>query len=539
MLGQGPEVISLSPFYLLFHPIGELFHHLLIGYRFLSLVLLSISACFLSYTGWLYIKDETHNSTSSFLAFTALTFVSSSMFFLLKPTLSYNTLGVISSFLWVSSILLYLRNVEKSQSFFWAIVLTSFSVFLAFASRPTYGFVLFLGTLLFLFVYKRYNHGSARKEMGYFLAGSFLFIGCFVLINSSIFSYFPDFFSAARASTHTGLISKYKNAFIFQYKKFYYFPIFWILFVILLKKRRFLKTAVFLFTLLVITKYVSYLFPYNHTHFRSFTVHLFGFVSLCYLSFLTIEKNKNRDGVFHKKFLEKRWLIFILPLFAAFFSSFGTNNDMFVMTGYCSGLIALPFIFLLYDVSDGFRKNNIYPLVFGIIFGSLYLFSILQTQHFSYYRNGPSSSQIYLSKKSTYLKHIKIEKDLGESIDKLIESLHRKNFNFKKDRIFAYPDLPGFLGASGVKSFGSAWNVTKYRNIDNQNCAFLNLEPVIGVVERIYLLKGRELSKGLEDCLFKKIVAAKNLETVFIGRGYHYRNREEYNLLLEGPYFLR
>lgn len=112
------------------------------------------------------------------------------------------------------------------------------------------------------------------------------------------------------------------------------------------------------------------------------------------------------------------------------------------------------------------------------------------------------------------------------------------HFNFDKDRLFAYPDLPGFIAATGAKSFGNAWSFTGYPNSDRSNCVNINLEPV-GEVRYVYLLQGDSLGTVLRSCLLKKLVPSANMERRNLGTGMHYRNGNYYHLSIIGPYEMR
>ena len=80
----------------------------------------------------------------------------------------------------------------------------------------------------------------------------------------------------------------------------------------------------------------------------------------------------------------------------------------------------------------------------------------------------------------------KIDPSSANVVNNFIETLRSINFNYKTDRIFAYPELPGLLASSDALSLGDAHNQHSFsrkqfrelKSIETKICAFLKYENI-------------------------------------------------------------
>ena len=135
--------------------------------------------------------------------------------------------------------------------------------------------------------------------------------------------------------------------------------------------------------------------------------------------------------------------------------------------------------------------------------------------------------------------------------DKKISRTKDINFNYKSDRIFSYPELPGLLASSKAISLGDAHNqhlfskkqFRELKSIETKICAFLIYEN-LDKVENVYILQGEGMSQVVENCLFKIIDDKSNVKTYKLGEliniGMAYNDYSTYmtEIKLKGPYKL-
>ena len=114
-------------------------------------------------------------------------------------------------------------------------------------------------------------------------------------------------------------------------------------------------------------------------------------------------------------------------------------------------------------------------------------------------------------------------------------------FNYKSDRLIAYPDMPGYIAATeNAKTYGAAWlfwtsDLKEMNNIDIRNCAELNNETD-GEAKRIYLILGGEFSPGFAECFNKKFKRTPSFKYVQLGMDYNHFNKKHMDIRILGPY---
>jgi len=261
----------------------------------------------------------------------------------------------------------------------------------------------------------------------------------------------------------------------------------------------------------------------------------FIFAALLLGSLFYLIKIKNNDNANFRK------LIFLIIIaLAVYLHPTGTNTNFIGTTSFALVIIGGVFSTLLYIETNGFKKEK--PFIFFILAGCAVVisYSTFLNQYMQYKRNASYDKQTHYSKYSSYLSGIKIEENLALNIDNLWLTLQSEGFNFTSDRIFAYDDIPGYLSAIGVKSYGQPWNISGYPNSLERSCHHLAHQTNTGI-RYVYILKtvtGQE-NNQIEKCLLERITPLKNSKQYTIGKAYHYRNKIEYELVLDGPYQLR
>ena len=178
--------------------------------------------------------------------------------------------------------------------------------------------------------------------------------------------------------------------------------------------------------------------------------------------------------------------------------------------------------------------------------------SIIYREQIYQFRRSPIKSSNFKVSSSPFLSNIKIDPYSADVIDKFLITLKDINFNFKSDRIFSYPELPGLLASSKAISLGDAHNqhlfskkqFRELKSIETKVCAFLIHEEIVYKIikESIYILQGEGMSQTIQDCLFQIIDSGSNVKTYSLGEliniGMAYNDYSTYmtEITLKGPY---
>ena len=175
---------------------------------------------------------------------------------------------------------------------------------------------------------------------------------------------------------------------------------------------------------------------------------------------------------------------------------------------------------------------------------------IYREQIYQYRRNTLSNEQMFYSIESPHLKHIRIDKDSAESIDKLILTLRELSFDYNKDKIFAYTNVAGLVSSTKAKSFGEVWNQEAFgnfrelKNIETKICAYLRSAKA-SKDSKIYLLLSRPLTNKVNKCLNERVLTKEPQINTFIGKIeiipmiYNDFTKEHKEIRLIGPYQLK
>jgi hypothetical protein len=539
---------TLLGFQLLTHFIGRFFQFKVIVFRLLNVLLLLASSFFFSLSMKNYFWSESKWSKESLITFVCLTMIPALGFFIFIPTMDYNSLGVISLFTWLGSVLFFIhyQSINKNEKALGMLTAMAFSCGLAFLCRFTYGLSLIFFTTLILAAHPKIIDHTKRTLQ---------FLLILMSLGALIYAFNQDFWtrfhnlifivkSDGGEYSSSTLLHRYQRDFWSYVKGFKVFLpalIFYLLFVFYSHKKNLHQNlrnlALTTIILLITWPCLNSVKAYSLTKFNSLLsigtiMNLMGAIFFVYLIFLINSRKSSQ----YKQFL----FLGIVVVAGAVCSASGTNTNIISRISLCIGVFGGLMSIVFYTSTDGFSKHKL-PLIFGIIGLSvitsycIFFDKILYT-----YRGLPHELQSAYSSHSPYLKGIKIERSLANNIDSLWNTLDKVGFSKETDRIFANTDIPGFLSAVGVQSYGSPWQITGYPNSTKRICASLDSEDPKNL-GKVYILtiNKNKMNKQVQDCLSKKIEYKNPEFSIYLGSGFHYRNRIEYDLYLEGPFELK
>ena len=571
LLIHGISETSFTLFHTGIHFIGTLFNHNLLGYRILNLLLILTSLNIAAYNSFLFYfrkNDSSFNSNSNLKLFLVFTNISSLAFFSFIPTFSYTSAAIISTNLWIGSLLFYFNNLNRKEVS--AITLIIIALYFALISRIQFFLpLLFLTPIAIYIISKRsgYQSGTTIKR----LSLSLFFLGLVFLLSHKEFIYsILPIVEILYSGSHKGLFTLYVNQIIeFSTNKdfaiFYYTICLLLLYILakILSKRLpmlqsiNIKHIILIIGLLILKdsfKFFLKLFDINGT--PSDASHRIGryIFAIMLLSPIILSSfsliNKKLFDVKEKLIKNDFYLLYLLCVIPSLLSGFGTGSNIVLWWSFALGSISIPFAVLLIITTHGFKKNSIYFL-FSILILSLSINEIVyREQIYQFRRNTLHTEQIEYSKKSPHLKLVKLDTNSSLVIDNLIFNLEKNGFSYKEDRIFAYPNLPGLISSTKAKAFGEAWNqetseqFRELKNIENKICAYIKLEERVEK-RKIYLLLHGELPNYINQCLKAKIVSTKYTNEISLGEIKQipmvYNNFKEkiYKIKLIGPFQLK
>ncbi|WP_236864752.1 hypothetical protein [Candidatus Hydrogenosomobacter endosymbioticus] len=238
---------------------------------------------------------------------------------------------------------------------------------------------------------------------------------------------------------------------------------------------------------------------------------------------------------------KKRIFLIFACAIPSIMSSFGTACFPWYVISHSVGIFSIPIIVFVYDVTKAFEINNFYSLLLPAT-SFLCIFPFIIRNHIYRYENCLKITQNKVqSKNSIYLKGVSIDKDNRKCIDKLISSLHKKEFDFQRDRLFVFPYIAGMAALSGAKSFGCSFQCsspdektrTEFGILDS---LFIDLEPKKNI-RYVYILSANvPMGKNLHEKLFSSIKPCSKTMATSIGKCINYHLRKENFLKLYGPY---
>jgi hypothetical protein len=544
LLMQGKDATFVSPFYTLFHYIGEWFDHSLLGYRWLSLSLISVSALYLAHsaTHYLHMLFAEIKLPTYFLA--GMLLISSLFSFWFMVTFSYNNLATIAAYMWVGALLMLTTPCNLPKASLHVSVLVA-ALFLAFLARPPFGIILLLITPCAVFYQQRVLRcGPALWLWLLATAAISALIGALILDNTALLQRLLVIYPATMAASHANIIGRailqIGAAVAEQY------PL--LIAVLLFAGSRFLKPysafaarGARLLAWLAILAFMISLFGVQLAIAvpSPDPIRFAGLLLVTNVVFVALSWFQNPPiALIGRAPLKPLIFAVVLCTIASLGSAFGSNGNIMSGAVYSMALLAiLPLGYGLLAV----EKSILSPWILRLVFAGTALciaLVIYQNFYFKPYRVSGWSEQTARVTNNPAFTHIRIDAGLAKAIGAVQQALKDVGFDILQDRIMAYPDMPGLLAATGARSFGSPWMVTRYPDIDVSNCAHISTEPT-SPIRHVYFLRGIPISEGLSACLAQKLVKAEGFASHSVGDFYHHRNLETETLVLEGPYRLR
>ena len=553
LLTTGTQSIFASPYHVIVHDIGSLFNHELLGYRFLTLITLLIAGIALVSSSLAFFNIKSNLKQKIILYSMVGTF--SYFYFNLLPTFSYNTLALLAGSFWLAGIFLLLSKTGTANSLM-SVLLISSSFVLAFFARPPTGMIFIVMTPIMLFVCRKifsiqFSWKWALAGISAGLAG----VGAVVYTSWEFFSKIFKLYLSLASSSHGNMLGKYIKACVQFGGVFAVTVAFFIICVVLYKNRSTLpkKSKI---QLIIINSILLVFFILLARKMRGASINILSLLivtsipfAYALLRFNTLYKTKQMSPTIGKKVI-----FWLLCLITAIVIDMGTNGNIIFYASLNMVIAALPLCFWIFFKTDHFTKKLAYSNL--LIIGSFALvgFYIWHFQFVNTYRAKRPASDFTYSKSSSFLRNIKINPKLAANIDAFSDALKNVGFDRSQDKIFAYPDLPGYISATGCKAFGNSWNFTGYKGIDANNCAYLDFEP-LSPTRYVYILSGHAIdsdpkdstqklwfgiSPKLKDKLLSLIEPTENVKEFTVGKPfYHFRNEKKYQLYLKGPYQLK
>jgi len=507
----------LSPFYLLTHYIGVIFNHQLIGYR-----LLNIGSSFLA-TFWIFwsIKNNVVTKSGRYLVGLTLGFLTLSSVSLIQ-TFSYNNLAFIGTALWIGA----LYRSYKAPGFYLG-ALMALGTSLTFYARPPAGVVLGLLSILVL----TYLYFVAQKPIKKMASGASIISLLVLAISCAFWPVWGSLFVLYKAQStvsHSGWLMTSLS----QGTEFFIIQVvlalgIWWWGIRKANDEKKQKTAALLVALWAGIVIHQGFIRFGESELRHMLGVMFAIVGVMY-SLVKFRKIQSH--------------LFLLTFLVALVASLGTNVGLMSHTlQYMLPIFSIPFLMIVIKLTKGFRCHQGFGLT---AIGLIWVTMSVTTVHnlvIDHYRTASFPAQTTYLTAPSFLKNIRIEASLARNMQAFYDVLNQVQFDPTQDRIFAYPDLPGFVAAFPIYSYGSVWNATGYPNHITAIAAYIDLEPLGQPIRYVYLLKGNqfeeEITKMLAGYLIPKTADFLEIEIGETGR--HYRNQNTYKLTFEGPYKLK
>ena len=532
------EVASGTGAHIVGHFFGEMFNHKILGYRLTELILMLLMPIYLLFSIKKFAFNTIKTSFTVKLYAGSLTCILSCGFFIWMPSFDYNFMAVFTGVISAATVLLYCHYYQynKKTSLF-LLVLLAFTLVCSVVCKFSFGIPLIMMIIGIMLIFKSKIN---IKFIPFFIHVSILiifFFGLFYLmfpvhsenfINILKFSFDP---SSDNLGSHTieSLSSNYSLVIKrFIVKVVYKFILLWGIIFLLIRffansrhngVNDLIKIIITLVMTIISLNHIPFLNLIPTRRLSSFySIQMLGAAIIIAITLYLIGKYRAR--VFYK-------LTFVLLLcLITLMHPLGTGlNFMFASFLNLAFMGAIASMFIIVDTYK-LRKNKLFAVIVLICSTFVITSNIAQSGILHYRRNAPYSGQTSYSEKSEFLSGIKIEENLANTIDSLIDTLIAINFDYDTDKIMAYCNMPGLLAATGARSFGESWMITGYSNSISRMIFHLKLEP-IGKCDKIYILKDKnedinlEVKKNLDN-----IILPYNSEThsYEIGKFYNYRN---------------
>ena len=566
-LSQGYSETTFSTFHILPNLIGQLFNHSILGYRVLNLVLFLLCAYYATCRTRYFINGDNKSPRAdliyNFLFITLFTF----FFYSYIPTVSYNSTITLAIFLWVGSFCSIINPQSSYKGNKLDLLLFSLSIFMALSSRMSFGIALILFTLLVsTLLYAKYRNEIPTnfKVFAFSLLASVL---VYVAVSFDNLIYISKVSSDFASSSHANLLDSYLDFFSKYFDKIFPLKIFVASILIFIanfilqphtteqrskilslhRGIKYLSITIIIF--LAFKKIIKELGEFyvvtgapssmsSQILLNMFSLLLiFNFLYILYQIIIYIRFNKSEV----KDRALKKLTLASLVVFAVLASPIGTNSNIIVFSALSMGPFALPFVNFFRNSDFEFKFKHLVGLILIFFISSSLLIIVYKEQVFHYRRNAEYKHQTHKAISSSRLKNVLIEKEIANNIDNISLHLGEMGFNYKSDRLIAYPDMPGYIAATeNAKTYGAAWlfwtsDLKEMNNIDIRNCAELNNETD-GEAKRIYLILGGEFSPGFAECFNKKFKRTPSFKYVQLGMDYNHFNKKHMDIRILGPY---
>lgn len=463
---KGYDAVAFNFYHLFFAPIGSLFSHKLIGYRYLSLVLISISST------CLYVSIDKERKSPWLIPLILGTF-----YFNLISTFSYNTVVLCGG----GVVLGLLARLTDSKLPKLLSVALGFVCFLTFSARFGVGvLMLVLSAIYFYLVIPNKRKALILGCLSMATFGSLL---CGFLFLYPHAEGMFEILSSISSSSHQGMMGEYTKHFLRFFGRAYLPAI-----AIIHLSRKYIPSAY----LYVICSYVGW-FVFAHIlrdyEYTSFWYYISGLLAALATVEILIKKR------FKIKALDEGELLSLLALVFYFISSIGTNNNPFKAASY-NCLFLFPVIFHF----SGSKLSNQKLLTFFLVL--LCGLGIYRKQYFQSYRSKPRSEQVFVKSSMPGLESIHLDEKLESKLKNVQSELVKRSFDKSKDRILTFPNMPGVVSYLGLTALGNPWNFDDYLNSSVMNCAYIMQEPIFA--GRLFIYSEKDIPGDLLKCIKMK-----------------------------------
>ena len=550
----GADFVSLRGMHFFTHTIGKIFNHSALGYRFSTLFFLIFFSIYLAHSIKKNIFIKKNLRIQEQIVFYSMICVSSLAFFIYLPSFDYQVFSIYSAVGWAGSFMFYLHEKEnKGKYSFLFLFLIAFFIFSATITKFTFGIPLFIISIFLLVAYSYLFKVKTIKDTCWIFLSLLLLFATIYIFH---IDYWERFFKLCSFLIKKNNFSHPSNdGGVFSLISAYYHQIFLfvgdrmvpmmvvmaILYVFRNKNIQLKNINIFIEILavfLAVYLAIEDIPDFNSRHPRyllstSAISFLYGLL-LCVSIFYLIKFKKHPEI--------KKILFSCVILMVVLLSPAGTDNHFIHASS--RGLIGLGALFmtLLFLTTKNLKLKRTFLLSMMIGITIIIGYSITWNLTLHYHRNESYVEQDSISKYSSFLKGIKIEKGFANAIDNLWLILEKINFDRNRDRIFAYTDLPGFLYSTGVRSFGESWAISGFPKSYQLMCLYFDLESAENV-RNIYILKinNKPIHPIVKDCLFKKIkFSSHGVKKYDIGKpGWNHHTKLKMDIQLMGPYSLK
>lgn len=444
----GKEVTTFNFYHIFLSPLGAIFSHKLIFYRYLSLTMLVLAA--------IWIGGKKHFIIPLSLGF---------LYFNVIPTFSYNTMTLIGG----AFLLGAFYDLEEKRSPLVMSFFIGLMCFFVFSSRFGSGVIFLVLAICFL-----------REKRLTVVLGFLIPLLVVLVFWSDGISQTLINIKFIRESSHQGIFKKY----VLDIGNF------WLKAVLpplaglyLLEKYlpHWKKSGIFTYVAWIfLTKFV----PDNFT---GFGYYISAFIlAVC---ILRVRQVRTRA----------EWIMLVFPVLIFFSSTLGTNSSPFKAASYNLLLLSPVTLYFFRGMEERIQKLATISIL------GLALISVYRHQFEKTYRSPERKSQEFVTSSFDLLSGILIDSKLEEKLRTWSEKVSQHS-STPKDEIFAYSDLPGFPALIHMKAFGTSWYNDKYHGFEKTVCGFVNAAVV---PERVFVVKNKTLPQSVESCLREKVPGNK------------------------------